>query len=382
MLIYTLWASGSPDTLRLRDLSTGVDKELGPGSQAIYSPQGYIIHGPVRFTLEGLWALPFSLETLAVTGEAFPINERGAFPSVSQDGTLAFKDGGVGRSNRQLVVRDRSGRVLRKIGDPIPPPGPFVVSPDGLSLAISTAADMWIYDLDRGNKVRLSATVIRNEAWPVWLSSGREVSYTLMGGGVMTQVADGSQQARAIQGSDPATWRFDWSSDDRYLAYVSGRDIWYSRLDSDGALSEAVPFARTPAAEDLPQFSNDDRYLAYVSDESGRDEVYVREFPDGAGVAVVSSNGGTQPRWSADGKELFFVEGSKLMSMAISTEPKFMFSTPVVVFESEDLQATNWWHYDVFPDGQRFVTDTSLPSDGPPAVIRLVENWHEEFRNR
>jgi Tol biopolymer transport system component len=137
----------------------------------------------------------------------------------------------------------------------------------------------------------------------------------------------------------------------------------------------------------MPQFSPDSRYMAYQSSESGRYEIYVQPFPEGAAKWPVSTNGGSQPRWSADGTELFYVEGSTLMAVAVSTEGSFTIGPPQRLFESEDLLARiiNGVSYDVFPDGQRFVMIEPVVDSDEEATepsIRIVENWYEEFRDR
>jgi serine/threonine-protein kinase len=138
---------------------------------------------------------------------------------------------------------------------------------------------------------------------------------------------------------------------------------------------------QTPANEGLAQFSRDGRYVAYVSDESGRFEVYVRPFPVETGKWRISSDGGNAPRWSADGKELFYVEGTALVAAAVSTEAIFQVGASRRLFESADLGASDDLTYDAFPDARRFVT-IAREDSAPVETIRVVENWYEEFRDR
>ncbi len=146
-------------------------------------------------------------------------------------------------------------------------------------------------------------------------------------------------------------------------------------------------FLSTPATENRPQLSPDGRFLAYVSNESGRPEIYVQPFPNGAGKWQVSGNGGDQIRWSSDGSELFYVEGSTLMAVSVSTEQGFTLGQPQMLFESPDLVlADSGRDYDVSADGRRFVMTTPVEEgdDGEvaPPSIRVVQNWYEEFRDR
>ena len=185
----------------------------------------------------------------------------------------------------------------------------------------------------------------------------------------------------------------EWSSDGLYLIYNSGGSsdveggIWYRKRRADSTLSQAFPFLLTPADEGAAQFGPDNRHVAYTSNESGRFEVYVRPFPPAPGKWQVSTSGGAQARWSPDGRELFYVEGTTLMAAPVSIEPSFSASRPRRLFDSADLRAagTSAAHYDVFPDGERFLTITSArtqDSDAAGRALRVVENWYEEFRKR
>ncbi len=109
----------------------------------------------------------------------------------------------------------------------------------------------------------------------------------------------------------------------------------------------------------------------------------MRSFPNGAGQWPVSVNGGKQPRWRSDGKELYYVEGTTLMAVSVSTQQGFTRGQPQVLFESPDLAPDGIGAYDVTADGQRFVMIAPFEGDGAaPPKIRVVENWYEEFRDR
>ncbi len=391
-----VYASGTAGDSRLGvlDLSTGQRRELVPGSRPIYSASGHLVYRESFVGDAGLRALPFSLETLATTGEAFPVTESGGVPSVSRDGTLVYPDAWSGGS-RRIAVRDRSGKILRTVGGPIDSARTPAVSPNSRFVAVSVEGDIWIYDLERDIETRLTSAE-GDERTPVWLSSGRELSYRSRGSGLprlMTQIADGSAEAKVLwePQRSRALGTFNWSSDERYLAYNVGAGsgdeeggIWYHEVGPDGSLSEAKEFLLTPVGEGNATFSPNGRFLAYASNESGRFEVYVRPFPPGPGKSQVSTDGGAHPIWSADGKEIFYVEDSTLMAVPVSAEGNFTPGPPQRLFESDLFRAGRQQRpYYVFPDGQRFVTfapheDGSTES----ASIRVVENWYEEFRDR
>jgi len=387
-LVYTVWDGGYE--LEVMDLNTGDRTRLGPGWGAAYAPSGHLLYSQ---TLQGgLTATPFSLETLTAVGEAFPVDETGIIPSLSRDGVLVYTDTGVPRIvSGQMVVRNRSGEVLRAVGGQITGGDAPAVSPDGRRVAINAQDDIWVYDLDRDLGTRLTSSE-GAERHPAWLASGRELSYTLDPTGLAAQVADGSVEAKVLLETPARLFFFDWSFDDRFLAYVAGDPaggeggIWYRERAADGSLSEPVSFLRTPSTERMPRFSPNGRYLAYRSDESGRPEVYVRPFPQGAGKWQVSTNGGSQPRWAADGTELFYVVGSTLMAVSVSAEDSFTLERPQRLFESTDLLSPQFsTRYDVFRDGQRFLTiapAADVAGDAAPKSVRIVENWYEEFRDR
>ena len=139
---------------------------------------------------------------------------------------------------------------------------------------------------------------------------------------------------------------------------------------------------QTPSKEGRSRLSPDGRFVAYVSNESGRYEVYVRPFPGGDGKWQVSGNGGTQPRWSHDGKELFYVEGDTLMAVAVATTPSFTSGAVTRLFQDASLPGTVH-RYDVSADGRRFVlTEPVGGAEEKPPSIHIVENWYEEFKDR
>ena len=174
-----------------------------------------------------------------------------------------------------------------------------------------------------------------------------------------------------------------WSRDGRYLFYhevaaETRGDIRYVELQPDGSAREPITFLGTPANEQTPHLSPNGRFLAYISDESGRREIYVRTFPD-AGRWQASVNGGAQPCWRSDGGELYYLTETTLMAVSVSTAQGLTLGQPQALFEAPDIDRG----YHVSADGQRFVTTVPFEADEPtPPTMRVVENWHEEFRDR
>ena len=207
----------------------------------------------------------------------------------------------------------------------------------------------------------------------------------------MRKLVDGTGEPTLLVASDYNAVLADWSRDGRYAVFHgpsgegTAEDILYIELEAGGGPFKPKVFLSTPAAESSPKLSPDGRFVAYVSNESGRHEVYVRPFPAGAGRWQASLNGGEQPRWRNDGKELFYVENeTAMMAMPVSAAGQALtLGQPQRLFESADLNFRGfpWPQYDVSADGQRFLTSTPVESDAALS-IHIVLNWFEEFRDR
>jgi len=167
---------------------------------------------------------------------------------------------------------------------------------------------------------------------------------------------------------------YDWSRDGRYVAYCEMNpqtkiDVWILPLGAD---ARPYPLLHTAFNEDSPQFSPDVRWMAYVSDETGRNEVYVAAFPNAAAKWQISTQGGSLPRWSSDGKELFYVAADgHLMSVPITSGgPLLQWSAPHRLFLMPALGAS----YDVAPGGEKFLVLTPT-EDFKPNELTVLMNW-------
>ena len=381
-LIYSA-ATDSACRTELFDFQTGERREIAPGKAGTYAPSGFVVHGHSEIRRRGLFAMPFSLTTFSATGDSIPLaesTEPNSISSVTQEGTLVYVDRSAGGVDR-IVVRDRTGEIVQSVGEPavfkFTSPA---VSPDGRRAAVIEQGAIWVYDLDRNVRTRLTVPGDDLPGGPTWLPSGREVAFPTRGGKVMIQTADGSVAAFVAYEANSTP---SFSRDGRYVAYnaqdPSGGEggIWYREIAADGSFSEPISWLRTPDDEQQPRISPNGEYLAYQSNESGRFDIYVRPFAEGPGKWLVSTNGGRQPSWSADGKELFYTEGPALMAVPVETAGMFTAGTPERLFEA--LETTGNIAYDVFPDGQRFIT---IRREGARDAIRIVENWAAPFRDR
>ena len=379
-------------TMMVQNVETGQGELLGPGAMPFYSPSGHLVYqsGPLT---HDLWALPFSLDTLKATGEAFPIVQNSRGPTIAADQTLVYLDSDR-LGQQQLVWLDRRGEKTGEIGPVQEAIDSPALSPDGRLLAVTATEgsnqDVWVYDIARGVRTRLS-TSPGIDRRPVWSPAGDEVAFSSDRAGnedILLRQADGSGEEKVLLATPRYEMLSDWSSDGKYLLYQlqdpeTGFDLWYLERNEDGSGWEPHPFLQTPFNQNVPRFSPDGRYVAYVSTESGQNEVYVQPFPEGGRKVTVSSNGGTKVRWSRDGKELFYVEGQTLVAVSVSSGSSFSVGSATRLFEHPGLgAATNYAPYDISADGQRFILAEPTGADAREPSIRVVQNWYEEFGGR
>ena len=356
-----------------------------------YLPTGHLLYAAG----DELLAVPFDVDELEVTGSPIPIldnvsREENGIPQISfsKAGSIAYVPGDPASEERTLVWVDRKGTV-----QPLDDSRRYWsfprLSPDGKRLAVAIGReshDIWIYELDRGALTRL--TFDGTNLNPLWTPDGDRVTFQSSREGPLQGfwiAADGSGTPERIMHGDVVSWPSSWSPDGRHLAYVqydsaTVADIWLLALDGE---KRPRPFLNTAFYEVSPVFSPDGRSIAYESNETGRYEVYVRRV-SGRGKWQVSTEGGAEPLWSRDGKELFYRNGDKMMAVSIQLEPEFKAGKPRVLFEgrfaspvSPSLTGRN---YDVTPDGRRFVMIKESEQESASVQINVVLNWFEELK--
>lgn len=298
--------------------------------------------------------------------------------SLSETGSLAY----LGASRTALVWVDRHGRELGTVGKPENVSHPRV-SPDGRRLAAMIDNDIWAVDLERGGRLKL--TTGGGNFDPTWHPNGKLIalrSSSTGEGDISVVPADGSQPAKLLLSRPNQQQPFSWSPDGRFLAFMelnptTGWDLWMVSESGD-----ARPLLATRANESVPTFSPDGKWIAYVSDESGRRDVYVRPFPAFDRKWAISTEGGAEPIWRGDGKELFYRIGDTVMAVQIETSAGFKPSTPQVLFRGEYQEAntqTGDAHFGAAPDGQRFLM---VKPQRTASQIVVVLNWLEELKAR
>ncbi len=359
-----------------------------------WSPSGHIVfyRSP---TNPGIWAVPFSLSSLDVTGDPFLVVPDAALPSISRNGTMVLALGNFSDSN-QLAWVDRAGRIERTVGVAQDQDTYFVLSPDGERLALRVRGedrDIYLIDVIRETQTRLTFSD-GNEGWPRWTRDGDRLYYqrsedfpdvTLW----MT-LADGSGEPVEI---GPGGWAC-LSPDERYLAYClhaegNDWDLYYYRLGEDGLpVGEPELFLDTSVISWHPQISPDGRYLAYHSTDTGNPEIYLKPFPSGPGKWQISVDGGYWPRWRADGTELYYVNGNDVMVVSVELEPAVRLGTPEVLFTRPDAIGVlpfGWPDaYDVTPDGERFLIAIQPPGQEKDIErgLVVVQNWFSEIEGQ
>jgi Tol biopolymer transport system component len=338
----------------------------------------------------------FDAGRAVLSGEPSQIVERvgstgsfGFFSAVRD--VLAYRTGPAAATvTGQLTWFDRKSRSLESIGPPTAyssQPGALALSPDATTVAVAVAptlrADLWLYDLARGINARFTFLDVQDN-FPVWspdaarmvFGSNREGRFDLY-----VKDVRGTGDEKLLLASPVSKTPTDWASDGRLLfvanTFPTGPDIWVLPVDHPGA---ATPLLASPFAESDGRLSPDGRWLAYVSNESGRNEVYLRSFSAGADGRVsvgakwqVSPGGGAQPRWRRDGKELYYrVANGAVVAVDVTvTDGAVRTGRPLPLF-APAAGAINW---DVTPDGQRFLVVapiTTAPSGDP---ISVVLNW-------
>jgi Tol biopolymer transport system component/DNA-binding winged helix-turn-helix (wHTH) protein len=369
-------------TLMAWDLKTGQHHIIGPAGDFSYSSTGHLLYRSGT----DLWARLFSSKQLRFEGEAFLVARNATDPSVASDGTLVYRDAVV----EQLAWLDRRGTRIGTVGQPA---GLFTyptLSPDDRRVAVETLEndnlDVWVNDIARGTRIRLSSDPAA-EITPAWAPGGDRVAFSSYRAGstdIYVRSADAGSEEKPL----PAT-RFnervsDWSRDGQYILYSllhpkNGFDLWcLKRIAEDNW--EPHPLLETAFNEKIPKLSPDGRYVAYLSDESGRDEVYVRQFPAGGHKWPVSSHGASQIRWSRNGQELFYAETGALIAVPVKTISVFAAGPATRLFSHIALTSAGTEpNYDVSADGQRILLPDVV---GPERMTHVVQNWFAEFRDR
>jgi serine/threonine protein kinase/Tol biopolymer transport system component len=347
----------------------------------IYSPTGHILYVR-RPSSVGIWALPFSLDTLEVTGEPFLVARDVVSPSVATDGTLTYM-GNVHYLPRQLVWLDRSGKEYRTVGVPQPGLGEPALSPDQSRVAVSAwegnSREIWVQDLERGTKSQITFTP-GEERSPHWSPDGRQLTYFTWANEPSMFLVDVEGRSEPLElgsGGRPSM-----TSDGKMVVFerFGARGIWLVELAEDGTQGEPVLIIDPPGDESEPTVSPDGRWLAYSGDETGRSEIYLTRFPSGEGKWQISTEGGASARWRPDGKEIFYINAQdSLEAVPIGLGSRPVQGASKVLFGGFDFGLGSELLYDVGRQGDRILVVREVGELGENPKLMLVQNWYSEF---
>jgi Tol biopolymer transport system component/tRNA A-37 threonylcarbamoyl transferase component Bud32 len=351
--------------------------------------------GHLLFARDGtLMAQPFDPDARQPKGDAFPLVEHVSWEgsryvgaSASENGTLVYGLGGW-LGAQQLTWFDRAGRVLGTLGEAAPYIN-LALSPDERRVAVALRTgspenvDIWIIDVARSVRSRLTFDP-GTDGWPLWSPDGTRIAFQASRAGQaisLRQISSDGTGADASLLDGPGNFTItpsDWSADGRFIAYAprsAGQsDIWVLPLFGD---RKPFPLTQTPFRESSAAFSPDGRWIAYTSDEDGRNNVYVQPFPGPGAKYPVSRNGGYQPIWRADGKELFYVAPDMSMTaVPIDSAGQFHAGQPQALFQfrSGAPALDGSQVYAVTKDGKRFLVN-ARPAEISAAPLTVVVNW-------
>jgi Tol biopolymer transport system component len=371
-------STDSPERIKLLNVETGAE----------YTSQGLLLF--VREGTQGtLMAMPFDADRLRATAAAFPIGDRvppeiSKF-SVSNGGVLAYTSAPANR----YVWFDRAGTQL----SPVTPPGRYgsiALSLDGTRAAtrrvLQGNTDLWVIDMARGTTSRLTTNVAAEDD-PVWSPDGEHIAFSStreMTSDLYQVQAAGAGVEEPLLISEKPKGPSDWSPDGRFILFTQHdpatlSDIWALPLFGD---RRPFPVLQTEFMEAQAHLSNDGRWMAYESSESGKWEVYLQTFPRSSRKWQVSTDGGAQPIWQRDGREIFYVDSKgTLTAVAVSLSGNVDIGVPRPLFKTS-LDYAMSGRYAASRDGQRFLVNVPLVDDDSAKGINLVVNWSADLGKR
>jgi Tol biopolymer transport system component len=376
----TRMASGE---LFVFDLSTREIKALEmQGTSPRYLPTGHVLFAQS----DRVFVAPFDIGSMSITGQANPVLDRAwvdqgrAQVDIADDGTVVYIPNTRGET-QSLVAVDHDGKVeeLAPGGLPFATLNDPRISPDGRRIMLSVdSGGIWMFDLDTQTPTLMS----ENGFYPHWSPDGREVLF----GSTRNKTFD--VYRRPVDLSRPEELVLDDDNNLRVGAWArqgpavireeipgKGMDllVWSDPDDP----STLTPLLDGPDDELAPVVSDDGRWLAYVSNYSGIDEIIVTSFPEPGARHKISTQGGHSPTWAPDGKTLYYFQNSRMIAVAIETEPTFRVTGREELFEGEYVHYRWSRQYDIHPGGEFFV----MIKNPPRGNVEVITRWFDELRD-
>jgi len=384
--LVTVWLSQNPDNYHIAVLSLKTGKlrvVVEGGTDAHYLSSGHLVYARGATLI----ALPFDVRTASVNGPGVTLIENvrseewGSVQfALARDGTLVYVSGGPAWIGKP-VWADRTGATT-PIAAPARAYQNFSLSPDGQRVAseISRAMrDIYLFEFARGGLIRF--TNDGGDGCPQWTPDGKQVTFwrrTGSGFDVISKAIESGSEVKFMSRENGEIQ--SWSPDGKTLIFMQNApqtslDLWMKSADQPQR-----PWLVTPFRELLATFSRDGKYVAYTSDESGQYEIYVRPASGEGAKWQISTEGGEEPLWSRDGRELFYRNGPKWMAADVTTDPQFKAGTPHMLFEGPYLNVPGV-SYDVAADG-RFLMLEENYKQAPTLQLQAIFNWAEEVKQR
>jgi serine/threonine protein kinase len=395
----TASGSGSAlDAICVASVDGTVNKRLLNGiSNAAYS-KGYLLY----MRENSLMAHAFDADAMELEGDPFPIAESVDFSTrysvasftVSQNGVLVYM-GKSAASVPELALFGPDGTKKRSFGQP----EVFVnakLSTDGNMIVMdlyevsARNADVWLLDIIRGVKTRFTFDNSVDNS-PIWSPDGKSIIFSSNRNGhydLFEKNTNGATDEKLLFASPLLKSPNDWSNDGKYILFTSSgdpntkSDIWYMPMTGERT---PVPFVHSEFSEMAGAFSPDGKWVAYQSDESGKNEIYVRPFPGPGAKWQVSTSGGRLPFWKINGKEIYYLNGGKIMTAQVNgTGQTFTVGTVREYFNPSEVGGVNMGNgtvRDISRDGNSILLSVSKGTLAT-APLTLVVNWNEEFRKK
>jgi Tol biopolymer transport system component len=390
--------------LVVQALPTGARKVvLRGGYHGRYLPSGHLVYIHDRT----LFAAPFDSGRLEVTGQAVPALEGvtsnpltgGAQFAVSSSGTLVYLPGQSTSGGKPIHWMDREGKMT-PMRDAPTNWFDLLFAPDGHRLAVEInegESDIWVYEWGRDTLTRLTSDPADDEK-PVWTPNGRRIVFASRRGDNATsnlywQSADGTGDAQRLTESKNRQYPASWHPSGMFLAFQelnaqTNFDLMILPLEGDDGsgwkAGKPIVFLNSPSDDREPMFSPDGRWLAYQSNESGRNEVYVRSFSGAEGTWKISTGGGLYPLWSRTKDELFYGTNEGQIMVAAFTVEGDSFRAEKAVLWSNGRHVARAFSrgFDLHPDGKRFALAPAgqTPGGAQQSHLTFIFNFFDELR--
>jgi serine/threonine protein kinase/Tol biopolymer transport system component len=359
-------------------------KRLIPAfSRTVYSRTGHLL-----FVREGtIMAQPFDPRTMTISGDAVGVAGPAHFHSagdaafdISNDGVLVYRPRSDLQST-QLMLFDRSGREVRAVA----PAGFYrapTFSPDGQRLAVERFdnqfgnPDVWLYDLARGSALRFTSGDAP-DVNPVWSPDGRQIAFSSRRRetfDVYVKTVDAADPERLVDASPGDKYVDHWAPDGKSCAVTITRNgLWILPLTKDGK-PVLVRGSKRPDPWQS-SFSPDGRWITYVSNEGPTPEVFVEPVPATGERWQVSAQGGSDPHWRSDGRELIYLApDGRVLGVGIVPGARWKAGPPYLLFRVSVPEPLGSTDISLSPDGQFVVVNALLAAPTVPPV-HVVVNW-------